>query len=208
MTFETYYIFLLTTTIVVFTPGAAAITVSSQGATNGGRKALVGAVGIAAANVVYFLLSATGIASLIIASNAVFMIIKWVGVAYLVWLGTTAIFSKAGAIRIDNKQAQTSARKLFGQGFLIEFANPKALLYFSAVLPQFINTNAPILPQLLIMGVTTLLIDLISYSGYAFLGDLLKRGGLKGWFVSLINKAAGIALFYAAFSMAYVSASK
>lgn len=208
MAFETYLIFLLTTAIVVFTPGAAAITVASQGAANGGQKAQAGVLGIASANVVYFVLSATGIASLIIASNAAFMIIKWGGVAYLIWLGAMAIFSKAGAIHIDDKQTQSSVRQLFGQGFLVEFANPKALLYFSAILPQFIDTNAPILTQILIMGVTTLLIDLGSYSSYAFLGDLLKRGGLKGWLVGAVNKTAGTALLYAAFRMASVNANK
>ncbi|MGF1622351.1 MAG: LysE family translocator [Rhodomicrobiaceae bacterium] len=86
---------------------------------------------------------------------------------------------------------------LFAHGFVIEFANPKALLYFAVILPQFLDAGLPILPQLLIMGGTTLFIDLIAYSAYALIGDHPTRGGLKVWMVSLINKTAGVALLYA-----------
>jgi len=206
MAFETYLIFLLTTAVVIFTPGAAAISVASQGAANGGRRALAGVAGIASANVIYFALSATGIASLIIASNLMFQIIKWVGVAYLVWLGCHAIFSASGPIQVAKSKASSSLGRLFSQGFVIEFANPKALMYFAAILPQFLDPASPILPQILIMGFTTLFIDLTSYTAYAYLGDRIARGGLKNWIVTLINKTAGGALLFAGFRMASVSA--
>lgn len=208
MTFETYLIFLVTTTIIVLTPGAAAITVASQGAANGGRSALAGAAGIASANVVYFALSATGIASLIIASSTAFMIIKWFGVGYLIWLGLSAIFSRSSAVQIKRDRPPVSGKKLFTQGFIVEFANPKALLYFVAILPQFMDTSRPILAQILIMGGTTLMIDLICYGVYASLGGLLARDGLKSWAAASFNKAAGAALLFAAFRMAGVSALK
>ncbi len=208
MSLETYLIFLLTTAVVVFSPGAAAIAVASQGAANGGRRALAGVAGIASANVIYFVLSATGIAALIIASNLLFSVIKWVGVAYLVWLGVTAMFSRAGVFKLRPDGHQAGYSRLFTQGFIIEFANPKALLYFAAILPQFIDPALPVLMQLIIMGITTLAMDLISYSAYAFLGDAIRRGGLKTWMVSLINKVAGGALIYAGIRMASVSATR
>ncbi|UZD91397.1 LysE family translocator [Cognatishimia activa] len=206
MTIETYLVFLITTAVVCFTPGAAAITVASQGAANGGRKAFAGVVGIASANVIYFILSGTGIASLIVASNLLFQIIKWVGVAYLLWLGVTAIFSANGPIKVSPSRTSKSTKKLYVQGFVIEFANPKALMYFAAILPQFLNPEMPILPQILIMGVTTLAIDLMSYTAYGFLGDRIAAGGLRKWVVGLINKSAGAALIFAGIRMASVSA--
>lgn len=206
MALDVFLIFALTTAVVVFTPGAAAIAVASQGAANGGKKAMAGVAGIAGANVIYFVLSATGIASLIIASNLLFQIIKWTGVAYLVWLGISAIFSPNGPIRVSAEVSTSSLRKLFTQGFVIEFANPKALMYFAAILPQFLDTTQPILQQILIMGVTTLLLDLTSYSLYGFLGDRIAQGGLKSWVVGLINKSAGAALLFAGFRMASVTA--
>lgn len=208
MEFDAYLIFLVTTVVVVVSPGAAAIAVASQGATNGGRRALFGAAGIAFANVVYFAFSATGIASLIIASNLVFSIIKWLGVIYLVYLGLMAIFSKAGGIRVNRAREKSSQKSLFIQGFIVEFANPKALLYFAAILPQFVNVSAPILPQILIMGFTTVLIDLSAYGAYAFLGDRLTSGGIKDWVVSGINKMAGGALLFASFKMAGITANR
>jgi threonine/homoserine/homoserine lactone efflux protein len=208
MPIETFILFVFTTAIVVFSPGAAAIAVASQAAANGGKRALAGVCGVALANVVYFVLSATGIAALIIASNLVFSIIKWAGVAYLLWLGTTAIFSRSGMINLGVGKRQTHWGKLFSQGFVVEFANPKALLYFAAILPQFVERELPILPQLVIMGLTTLAMDLVSYSAYGFLGDRIARGGLKGWVVNLINKAAGGALIYVGAKMASASVSR
>ena len=208
MPIETFILFLFTTAVVVFSPGAAAIAVASQGATNGGKRALAGVCGIAFANVVYFVLSATGIAALIIASNLIFSIIKWVGVAYLLWLGMNAIFSRSGVINVSVGKRQTHWGKLFSQGFVVEFANPKALLYFAAILPQFVEPELPILPQLVIMGLITLVMDLVSYSAYGFLGDRIARGGLKGWVVNLTNKAAGGALIYVGAKMASVSVSR
>lgn len=208
MPLDTYLIFLMTTAVVVFSPGAASVTVATQGAANGGRRALCGVVGIASANAVFFALSATGIASLILASHMAFSVIKWIGVAYLVWLGLTALLSRGGAIRIREGKRRSSLSVLFVQGFVVEFANPKALLYFAAILPQFLDPEAAILPQILIMGGTTFLIDLTSYSAYAFLGDRLTRGGLKDWVVNLINKCAGAALLYAGFRMASVTVTR
>ena len=155
MPLDTFLIFLMTTAVVVFSPGAASVTVATQGAANGGRRALCGVVGIASANAVFFALSATGIASLILASHLAFSVIKWVGVAYLVWLGLTALLSRSGAIRIREGRGRSRLTMLFAQGFVVEFANPKALLYFAAILPQFLDPAVAILPQILIMGATT-----------------------------------------------------
>lgn len=134
--------------------------------------------------------------------------IKWVGVAYLLWLGINAIFSRSGVINVSVGKRQTHWSKLFSQGFVVEFANPKALLYFAAILPQFVEREFPILPQLVIMGLITLVMDFASYSAYGFLGDRIARGGLKGWVVNLINKAAGGALIYVGVKMASVSVSR
>ncbi|MEM7768039.1 MAG: LysE family translocator [Pseudomonadota bacterium] len=204
MEINTFLLFALTTFVVVFSPGPAAITVTAQGSGNGALRAQYGVWGIASANAVYFVLSATGIASIIIASDLLFTIIKWVGVAYLVYLGASAILGKSGGLTVE-AGPKSHSRELFVKGFVVEFANPKALLYFAAILPQFINVSAPIAPQIAIMGVTTLVLDVVVYSVYAFLGQTLSRSGLKGWRVRALNGTAGSALLFAAFRMAKVS---
>ncbi|MFK7843519.1 MAG: LysE family translocator [Sphingorhabdus sp.] len=196
-----YLVFMFTTAVVIFVPGPAAIAIAAQGAGNGHRRATFGVLGVAAANAVYFILSATGIASLLIASSFIFGVIKWVGVAYLVYLGLSAIFSKTGGIQFGTGKTQ-SAVSLFGKGFIVEFANPKALLYFAAILPQFLDVSKPIMLQILIMGATTVVLDLVSYSLYAYAGDRLTGGSVKIWIVRLVNRVAGGALLLAGARMA------
>ncbi len=204
MELSTYFLFLATTAVVVFSPGPAAITIAAQGSGNGVRRAQFGVFGIASANAIYFALSATGIASIIIASNALFTVIKWVGIAYLCYLGLSAIFSKTGGFKVKQGRRE-SARLLFTKGFVVEFANPKALLYFAAILPQFLNVNGPIALQFLIMGATTLALDFAAYSIYSFLGATVSRSGVKAWAIKSINTAAGGALLFSAFKMMRVT---
>jgi homoserine/homoserine lactone efflux protein len=205
MTTEIYLLFLITTLVVVFSPGPAAIVVAEQGASHGVKSAFLGTLGIASANVVYFLLSATGIASLLLASNLVFTAIKWLGVAYLVYLGLSAIFSKSGGLVVRKDASQAfSAKRFFIKGFVVEISNPKALLYFTALLPQFLNTAQAVAPQLLIMGLTTLMLDLLSYNLYGLLGDRLAHSSLKQWVVNLINCSAGGFLIFAGLKMSTI----
>lgn len=203
MELGTFLIFAFTTAVVIFTPGPAAIAIAAQGAGNGHKRASFGVFGVAAANAVYFVLSATGIATLLIASALIFGVIKWVGVAYLVYLGLSAIFSKTGGIQFATGERRP-AWSLFGKGFVVEFANPKALLYFAAILPQFLDVSRPVVTQMLIMGGTTVVLDLISYSLYAYAGDRLTSGRVKEWIVRLINRIAGGALLLAGARMATV----
>lgn len=204
MDIAVFWLFFGATLAVVLSPGPAAICVASQGAGNGVQKALNGIAGIAVANAVYFALSATGIAALIIASHQIFNVIKWVGVAYLVYLGAGAILGKAGGLTITRGDT-LPRKKLFLQGFIVEFANPKALMYFAAILPQFINLANSVLPQILIMGVVTVVIDFSVYTGYAFLAHRLINGGVKQRAVKTINVVAGSALLFAAFKMMRVT---
>jgi homoserine/homoserine lactone efflux protein len=205
MAIETYIIFLLATIVVVVSPGPAAISVTTQGASQGFSKSLFGVSGVATANVFYFLLSATGIASLILASNFVFSIIKWVGVLYLIYLGLTAIFSRSSGLTISPEKAnRESSGKLFSQGFIIELANPKALLYFSSLLPQFIDLNAPLILQMLIMGMSCLIVDLIAYSSYGYLGHRIAQGRIKPALINIINRTAGGFLIFAGLRMSTI----
>lgn len=189
-----YTLFLITTIMLILVPGPAAITVASQGATHNSKKAFLGVLGVASADVIFFALSATGIASLIVASNLMFSIIKWFGVAYLLYLGLSVLFSKSGAFKINLRTNQKSRKKLFSQGLVVQLANPKALIYFSALLPQFIDPLQPIFFQMLVMGTTCLLADILVYSLFSRLGKHLAEQKLKSWVVSTINKAAGITL--------------
>lgn len=208
MAFQTFLIFTLTTAVVIFSPGPTAILMASQGAGNGMKRTLFGVFGITCATMIYFAMSATGIASMIVASHTLFQIIKWGGIAYLVYLGCSAIFSKSSGLIIKSGAPLRKPTSLFAHGFLIEFSNPKALLYFSAILPQFLDVDKPIAPQFFIMWATAFLLQCVIYSAYAYLGERLIKGGVKSWVVNTINKIAGAALIFAGIKMASVTANR
>jgi len=198
-------VFVATTFMLVLSPGPAVIAVVTEAAANGFKRSLWIILGIALANVVFFILSATGIAALIIASSTLFSIIKWVGVAYLFHLGFQALFRKTGPPNFsDTNHYQHRAHKTFLRGFSLELANPKALLYFSALLPQFISLAKPVLPQLAIFCVITFLLDLFCYSMYAYLGGKAIIFSKKPLIIKTINRVAGGMLIFTGFRMAVV----
>jgi len=182
--------------MLILVPGPAAITVATQGAGHSAGRAFLGVLGVATADVIFFALSATGIASLIVASHLLFSVIKWVGVAYLFYLGLSLFFSQSGAVRVERREIPVKAYRLFSQGLVVQLANPKALLYFSALLPQFIDPGRPILLQVVLMGTSCLIADLIVYSLFSHLGARIAKQKLKAWVSGLINKAAGATLLF------------
>jgi len=205
MSWETYLIFLVTTAVVCLTPGPAALLVVAQGISNGFRRSWWAIAGIALANSIYFALSATGVAALIVASSTLFSIIKWVGVAYLFYLGISAIRSKASALTVTSDPGEAvSGLRAFWQAVVVELSNPKALLYFVALLPQFIDPAKPVGTQMLVFGITTVALDAAAYSIYAWLGSKTQRFTANERFVKTSNRTAGGLLMIAGAMMATV----
>lgn len=205
MNWDTYLIFIVTTGVICLTPGPAALLVAAQGISNGLRQSYWAIAGIALANALYFALSATGIAALIVASGTLFAVIKWVGVAYLFYLGINAMRSKSSALTVtgDARDAVRGARA-FWQAVVVELSNPKALLYFVALLPQFIDPAAPLGMQMLIFGVTCVALDVAAYSLYGWLGSKTQRFTANVRFVRNSNRASGGLLMLAGALMATV----
>ncbi len=205
MSWDTYLIFVVTTAVVCLTPGPAALLSVAQGMSNGYRRSYWAIFGIALANAFYFALSATGVAALIVTSGTLFSIIKWVGVAYLFWLGISAIRNKASALTVtsDTKHAVRGGRA-FWQALVVELSNPKAMLYFVALLPQFIDPEAPVAWQMLVFGVTCFGLDVVAYSLYAWIGSKTRRFTANETFVKTSNRASGGLLIIAGAMMATV----
>ncbi len=205
MNWNTYLIFLVTTAVVCLTPGPAALLVVAQGMSNGLRRSYWAIAGIALSNAVYFALSATGVAALIVASGTLFAAIKWVGVAYLFYLGIAAIRSKSSALTVAADPGQAvGGTRAFWQAVVVELSNPKALLYFVALLPQFIDPSQPVGMQMLVFGVTCIALDTAAYSLYAWLGSRTQRFTANARFVRASNRASGGLLMVAGAMMATV----
>ncbi|RJF99801.1 LysE family translocator [Noviherbaspirillum saxi] len=205
MSWDSFFIFFVTTAVVCLTPGPAALLVVAQGMSNGFRRSYWAIAGIAVGNAIYFALSATGVAALIVASATLFSVIKWVGVVYLFYLGISAIRSKASALTVTGDASQaTGGLRAFWQAMVVELSNPKALLYFVALLPQFIDPAQPVGRQLLIFGITCIGLDTAAYSLYAWLGSKTQRFTANTRFVTASNRTAGALLMLAGALMATV----
>jgi homoserine/homoserine lactone efflux protein len=166
MSLAVWLAFCATETVLCFTPGPAVLFVVSVAMARGARAGLAGALGILAGNALYFALSATGIAAVILASSRLFTVLKWAGAAYLVWLGVRMLASRAIGPAVVAPQPVSRS---LARGFVVQAANPKALVFFVALLPQFIDPHAPVGFQVLILGVSSIAIELCVLSLYAAL---------------------------------------
>lgn len=140
--------------------------------------------------------AAFGLAAIIATSASAFIWIKWLGVAYLVWIGVQLILSKE---KPDDVAASTSGQsfRLFRQGFVTSMANPFAVVFFGALFPQFINPAVPVLPQLFILGITYLVVDGAILLLWGWLG-VRAATALRRFSFGLVNKICGALMIGAA----------
>lgn len=163
MTFHVWLLFCMTETALCLIPGPAVLFVVSVAIGRGIRAGLVAALGILAGNIWYFALSATGVAAVLIASSSLFNWLKLAGAGYLIWLGLRMVFRREAE---PAAVPATSEPKTFLRGFLVQTANPKALVFFLALLPQFIDPESAIAWQILILGASSVLIESFVLGAY------------------------------------------
>jgi homoserine/homoserine lactone efflux protein len=169
MTLPTWLLFCLTETVLCIIPGPAVLLVLSTALRRGFPPATRATAGILAGNTMYFALSATGIAAVIVASHLVFSVLKWAGAAYLVWLGLRMLLAHASTHGAAAERPAGNAERIFVRAFIVQAANPKALLFFIALLPQFINPAGSVPQQILLLGLSSVAIEFMVLSGYAAL---------------------------------------
>ena len=197
--------FFVVETALCLTPGPAVLLVLSQALTRGSSKAVWSIGGIIAANTLYFVLSATGIGAILLASYKLFFAIKWVGAAYLVWLGVSAFFGKSKVLSVGrDERAPVSSGRMFLNGFILQMANPKALVFFTALLPQFINPKEAVIPQVAILAITSMLVEFFVQLFYAVLAGRVTHLATQPRFAAITNRIAGSLLVGAGIGMAAI----
>jgi homoserine/homoserine lactone efflux protein len=183
---EKFTAFVTLTTLVSFLPGPSVIFVMSQAAWRGPRAGVGAGLGIQTANAIYFAFSGFGLASLIAASGTAFTLIKLCGAAYLAWLGITAFIHSFGKQDASLALASKASRSGFRDGLLVALGNPKSILYFVALLPQFLDPSQALWRQIAWLGVVAIGIDFTADVVYAFVGGavsrVLNRPKVKRWF--------------------------
>jgi homoserine/homoserine lactone efflux protein len=172
VTFKTWLLFFTMEGALSLSPGPAVFYVVSQSTRGGLQRTLAATAGILSANGIYFILSATSLGAIIAASARFFTIAKWVGAAYLIYLGIRALRS-AGASHAVTLQpgaaTDQSLRRVYVGALTLQLANPKALLFFLALLPQFIDLQSAVVPQMLILTATSMIPEFIILMSYGWL---------------------------------------
>ena len=193
-------LFAATELLLSLTPGPAVLLVVSQGIRRGFRSSTRGAAGILTGNAIYFVLSAAGLGALLLASKRVFDVLQIAGAAYLVLLGLKMLV-KPSPVQADVPvTANEGHAGSFVQGLFTQLANPKAIVFFTALLPQFVDPTRAVAMQFVVLGVISILVELPVLLMYGFAAD---RGRARyGKHAPLFERLAGACLIAAGAKLA------
>ncbi len=174
MAFEIWIAFIAAVLILMITPGPSQLLMLSNSLGSGFKRSTATAAGDLTANALQMMAASAGLASILYASQYIFLIIKWLGVAYLIYMGVKLILQNQSKNLVNQKPVK-SVKILYLQGFITSASNPKAIIFFAALFPQFLNPNAPLTEQLFILGITYLSIDGMFLSIYGFFAGWLAK---------------------------------
>lgn len=186
MALETWIVYLFASAALCFTPGPNTLLALAHGASHGVRRSLFTSLGGAAGFALTIAVCMAGLGALLTTSTLVFTILKWVGAAYLVYLGIVTWRSPPLAVKTVLPGGQARRRKLFSQGFMAAASNPKGIIFFAAFLPQFIDPDRSQALQFAILASTFVSIEFVLELGLAGsatrLAPWLGRSGFARWF--------------------------
>lgn len=174
--------FALAALVAIAIPGPTVLLALANGSRYGVRRAAYGMLGAVASDIVLVVAVGVGLGAVLLASELAFSIVKWIGVAYLAFLGIRMLTARGALLRGDPAADPRGGRRaLFMKSFLVAVTNPKGYLFVGALLPQFIVAGQPQLPQYLVIGAVFCSLDFVIMLAYAALGRqairLLKQRG-------------------------------
>jgi threonine/homoserine/homoserine lactone efflux protein len=190
MNWHLFSAFLLITVVLFLTPGPIVTLVIATGARQGTRAALQTVAGATSGNALLLALIALGLGWILKTSAEVFDYLRWVGAAYLVWLGIQA-WRHAGA---PAEAMAVSGHVHAWRGFVVAMTNPKSIAFFTAFLPQFIDPALPVERQLLVMCVCAVALGGLLDSGWAVAAGLGRAWFMKPQHNTLLGRLSGVVL--------------
>lgn len=197
MSFVTWLLFFATETALALTPGPAVLFVIGTGLRKGIRAALGANLGILAANTIYFVASALGLGLVLKTAEPLFVAIKWVGAAYLVWLGISALLAKPQApAEPGTGPVAGRFRDAFRAALLLQLGNPKAILFFTALLPQFVapDSSWSVALQILVLGVTSIVSEFFVLWAYGALAARAAQATRDPRLLQTFERTSGVCL--------------
>ncbi len=179
--------------VVVVIPGPTILLVVSYALTQGRRVAVATALGVALGDFIAVSLSLAGLGAILLTSAWAFTALKWIGAAYLVFLGIKLLRSPP---HLEDVAAPTPtpAKRIFAHSALVTALNPKGIIFIIAFVPQFLSANMPVMPQFLIMLMTFVSLGAINALAYALLADQLGRRIRSPKVLTWVNRTGGAAL--------------
>lgn len=195
--------FVLLEIVLCFIPGPAVMAVVSAALTGRSQAGMATAFGILTGNLLYFIVSALGIASVLLASHNAFVLVKWCGAAYLAYLGVRAIFTRTSASHDTSSEllAMPSSVRGWLSGTVTQLANPKAIVFFAAILPQFIDPHGNIILQETVLGIAGLTVELAVLSIYVWSAERVRSRGVSPTAQAWAQRAGGIIMLGVAASV-------
>lgn len=193
MTLTTYLLYLAAVALLVLSPGPTMLMCITTAIHHSPRKAMLSAGGSVTAVLGVMLLSALGLGAVLAASETAFTIAKVVGAAYLIWLGVKTFCSHGTLLGNDSDTGSSvmTGRASYLRGFLVGASNPKALLFFAAFFPQFLDPSAAFVPQFAILALTFMACELTVLTacalGVSRIAPLLRQSSVMRW----VNRICG-----------------
>lgn len=190
MNWELLAAFLVITTVLVITPGPIVTLVIATGAREGMRAALTTVVGTTLGNALLLAAIAFGLSWVVRNAATLFEILRWIGAAYLIWLGIQAWrhAGETGAASLPRGHVHV------WRGFAVALSNPKTIAFFTAFLPQFVDSGLPVEPQLALMCTVSVVLAAITDSGWAVAAGLGRAWFMQSWRAKLLGRLSGMAL--------------
>lgn len=193
MAIETWAAFAAASAVLLVIPGPTILLVVSYALGQGWRTALPMAVGVALGDFTAMTLSMLGIGALLMASATVFTVLKWIGAAYLVYLGIK-LFRAGGSLDAAPRTDATPPLKMMGHAWLVTALNPKSITFFVAFLPQFIDRGGDFFTQMVIFEATFLVLAFANAFGYALIASRARRLVKNHRAVAIFNRTGGTLL--------------
>ncbi|MEJ2764410.1 homoserine/homoserine lactone efflux protein [Photobacterium sp. MCCC 1A19761] len=190
MSVEIWFAYLATAVVFSLAPGSGTVNSISNGMVYGWRKSLASILGLQVGLGIHILLVGVGLGAIVAQSATAFTMIKWVGVVYLIWLGIQKWREPAPAATAGAKGG-ASAGQLFRRAVLVNLTNPKSIVFLVALFPQFIDPNGSQSWQLMVLGITTLVIDALVMLGYVTLSSQLTGFLRSGKVMGGLNRVFG-----------------
>jgi threonine/homoserine/homoserine lactone efflux protein len=166
MSLHTWLTFAVVAVCVSVVPGPAVVAVVTSALRGGFRSSLAANAGVLAGDAAFVAAAAAGLGALLIASHPLFVAVKWLGIAYLAYLGVRALIDRGTVYALD---APGRERRAFRLGLTTQLANPKVILFFGALLPQFVDASHPAASQFALLGATFIVSDALVFAAYGAL---------------------------------------